>query len=231
MAASVRNTGVGSPKGARALAAYVKRIRACRVCIEQPVRAPLPHKPRPILRVTQSARLGLFSQAPGIRAHEADLPFKDPSGVRLRAWLGLDEDTFYDADFLAIAPMGFCFPGYDAKGGDLPPRRECAPTWRADLLPQLAGLELALLVGSYAQRWHLGSLAGKTLTDTVKNWETILDSSAAFGPAYLPLPHPSWRNNGWLKTNPWFEAELVPELQRRVQALLAAHQESLTQLL
>ncbi|MEO1204802.1 MAG: uracil-DNA glycosylase family protein [Pseudomonadota bacterium] len=209
--------------GERALQAQVRRIRACRLCVESPIKAPLPHTPRPILRVTQRAKLAIFSQAPGLRAHEADLPFKDPSGVRLRAWLGLGEDDFYDDAFLAIAPMGFCFPGYDAKGGDLPPRRECAPAWRADLIPRLTGLKLALLVGGYAQAWHLGALAGRNLTESVQRWETILQTTSDAGLGYLPLPHPSWRNNGWLKANPWFEQELLPELQTRVRTLLNDH--------
>ncbi|MEL7049703.1 MAG: uracil-DNA glycosylase family protein, partial [Pseudomonadota bacterium] len=138
-------------------------------------------------------------------------------------WLGLGEADFYDAEFLAIAPMGFCFPGYDAKGGDRPPRRECAPQWRRGLVDQLVGLELALLVGRYAQEWHLGPLARPTLTETVRDWDTILKVTAQSGIGYVPMPHPSWRNNGWLKANPWFEADLVPELKSRVRGLLDAH--------
>lgn len=202
-----------------ALGDLVARIRSCRICIDSPRRDPLPHQPRPVLRVDRRARLAVFSQAPGIRAHEAALPFMDPSGVRLRAWMGVDEATFYDTRCVAIAPMGFCFPGYDAKGGDLPPRRECAPAWRAELLGHLDRLRLVLLVGSYAQKWHLGPIAGANLTETVRDWQRILEETERTGPACLPLPHPSWRNNGWLKANPWFEAELVPELQARVSRL------------
>lgn len=147
----------------------------------------------------------------------------DPSGVRLRDWLGMGEELFYDADFLAIAPMGFCFPGHDAKGGDRPPRQECAPAWRAELMAHLQGLELALLVGRYAQTWHLGPLARPTVTETVRDWRDILETTRADGLAYLPLPHPSWRNNAWIKANPWFESELLPELKARVAELRSAY--------
>lgn len=200
-----------------ALAGLVRRIRSCRICVEQPLRLPLPHQPRPIVRVSRCARLAVFGQAPGIRAHDANLPFKDPSGVRLRDWMGLNEDDFYNTDIVAIAPMGFCFPGYDSKGGDLPPRRECAPAWRRDLLGRLDGLKLALLVGGYAQKWHLGARAGRNLTETVRDFARILEETEPEGLAYLPLPHPSWRNNGWIKANAWFERDLLPELRRRVK--------------
>lgn len=184
----------------------VGEIRACRVCASA-----LPHEPRPVLRVHPEARILIVGQAPGRRVHESGLPFTDPSGDRLRAWMGIDEAVFYDQRFIAIAAMGFCYPG-TVKGADLPPRRECAPLWRPRLLPLLKNLQLTLLVGSYAQRYHLGGKAGASLYDTVSNWR-------AYGDAILPLPHPSWRNSAWLKRNPWFDEELLPELRRRVSSL------------
>ncbi len=180
--------------------------------------APLPHEPRPIVQGSASARLLLASQAPGKRAHLSGRPFQDPSGIRLRFWLDLDEAAFYDPKRVAIVPMGHCFPGYDAAGGDLPPRRECAPTWRRPILDALPRLELVLLIGSYAQAWHLGSRS--RLTATVQSWRAILDGPMR--PRVLPLPHPSWRNSGWLKKNPWFEAELLPVLRAEVSALAGA---------
>ncbi|GGK31448.1 uracil-DNA glycosylase family protein [Salinarimonas ramus] len=194
-------------------------LRACRICRDAPMRGPaLPHEPRPIVQAHPSARLCIASQAPGNRAHVAGIPFLDPSGVRLRAWLGLDEATFYDPALVAIVPMGHCFPGYDSKGGDLPPRRECAPAWRSRVLAGLPNLELILVIGSYAQSWHLPDHAKAGLTDTVRNWRAILDAPRA--PKVLPLPHPSWRNNAWLKKHAWFEADLLPVLRERVQGLL-----------
>ncbi|MGF1543170.1 MAG: uracil-DNA glycosylase family protein [Parvularculaceae bacterium] len=190
------------------LDALLAEIRACRHCADD-----LPHEPRPVLQASATARVAIVGQAPGVRVHASGRPFTDPSGVRLRAWLGLDEATFYDASRVAVAPMGFCFPGLDAKGGDKPPRRECAPLWRARLMAELRDVRLFVLVGSYAQRWHLGAAAKKTLTETVANWR-------AYGPSRVPTPHPSWRNNAWLKKHPWFEAELLPSLRRRVQAAL-----------
>lgn len=192
-------------------------IRACRICRDAPVK-PLPHEPRPVLCVSETARLAVFSQAPGTRVHASGVPFTDPSGVRLRAWMGVTEAEFYDVSRVAIVPMGFCFPGNDAKGGDLPPRPECAPAWRAKVLANMPNLDVALLVGSYAQRWHLEGAAGRTLTDTMKGWRTIMEQSAR--PRFLPMPHPSWRNNGWLRANPWFEAELLPLLRAEVARLV-----------
>lgn len=174
-----------------------------------------------MLQVDTRARLAITGQAPGTRVHASGRPFTDPSGDRLRAWLGIGEDVFYDERRVAIVPMGFCFPGLDAKGGDLPPRRECAKTWRALVLAELANVELLLLVGQYAQRWHLarGHARGLSLTQTVKDWRRILEQTT--GPRLLPLPHPSWRNNAWLKANPWFESELLPVLRGEVQRLTA----------
>lgn len=188
-------------------------IRACRNCVERPDGPPLPHEPRPVLQVSSTARLAIFSQAPGTRVHESGRPFTDASGQRLRDWLGIDENDFYDASRIVIAPMGFCFPGQDAKGGDLPPRQECAMLWRARLMAELPSIETMVLVGACAQQWHLGGAARSSLTETVRSWRL-------FAPRFYPTPHPSWRNNGWLRRNPWFEAELAPELRRRVAALI-----------
>ena len=194
--------------------ATAARLRACRICRDAPLHgAPLPHEPRPVVQGSAAARLLIASQAPGNRAHRSGVPFSDPSGRRLRSWLGLDEAAFYDPTRVAILPMGACFPGLDAKGGDRPPRRECAPAWRADLLAGLPRLDLILVIGQYAQAWHLGPRPGG-LTGTVAGWRAILAASAR--PRVLPLPHPSWRNNGWLRTNPWFEAELLPVLRAEV---------------
>jgi uracil-DNA glycosylase len=189
-------------------------VRACTLCRDAPRHLPpLPVPPRPILQGSASARLCIASQAPGHRAFRSGVPFQDPSGTRLRAWLGLDEAAFYDASTVAIVPMGACFPGHDAHGGDLPPRRECAATWRTALFAGLPDLELILVIGQYAQAWHLGQQEGG-LTGTVARWREIF--SEARRPRVLPLPHPSWRNSGWLKRNPWFEAELLPVLRREV---------------
>ena len=195
------------------LSRLLKEIRSCRQCVEAPCGAPLPHQPRPVLQASKSARIAIFGQAPGTRVHASGRPFTDPSGERLRGWLGIGSEVFYDEARIAIIPMGFCFPGLDAKGGDLPPRTECAPLWRARLMAALPGVETAVLVGCYAQRWHLGERASKSLSETVAAWKD-------FAPEFFPTPHPSWRNNAWLKKNPWFEAELLPALRRRVRRLL-----------
>jgi uracil-DNA glycosylase len=192
-------------------------IRACRICIDAPRGRPLPHEPRPVLRASRTARILVCGQAPGTRVHATGVPFSDPSGDRLRAWMGVTADEFYDKRRIAIVPMGFCFPGLDAEGGDLPPRRECAEHWRAHVLAELGEIELRLLVGHYAQRWHLGETCGATLTETVAGWRAHLAAPAA---AAIPLPHPSWRNNAWIKANPWFEAELIPALRREVRRVL-----------
>ena len=195
------------------------QLRACRICRDAPrYGGALPHEPRPIIQGSASARLCIASQAPGTRAHASGIPFADRSGTRLREWLGMDETTFYDATKVAIVPMGSCFPGQDAKGGDLGPRRECAEAWRQPLFEALPGLDLVLLIGQYAQDWHLGDGFRDGLTQTVMRWREILANPRK--PRILPLPHPSWRNNGWLKKNPWFEAELLPRLQKEVRELL-----------
>lgn len=200
--------------------ALARRLQACRICRDAPrYGAALPHEPRPILQGSATARLCIASQAPGTRAHASGIPFSDRSGARLREWLGLDPQTFYDPARVAIVPMGACFPGQDAKGGDLPPRRECAETWRAPILAALPRLELVLLIGQYAQAWHMDGNFRDGLTQTVRRWRGFL--SAPRHPRVLPLPHPSWRNNGWLRNNPWFEAELLPVLRSEVRSMLS----------
>jgi uracil-DNA glycosylase len=216
-------TGTAQKEPAAEFDRLVASIRACRICRDRPSGKMLPHEPRPVFRVSPTARVCVAGQAPGTRVHASGTPYTDPSGDRLRLWMGVDADTFYDAGRrVAIVPMGFCFPGHDAKGGDLPPRRECAPAWRAEVFAAMPALELLLLVGSYAQNWHLGSLARPTLTETVADWRAIMElSTRKPGPVILPLPHPSWRNNAWIKRNPWFEAELLPALRTEVHRVLA----------
>lgn len=188
--------------------ALMTRIRACRLC-----QAHLPLGCRPVLQASPQARLLIVSQAPGRKVHETGIPFNDPSGERLRDWLGIDTATFYDAGQVAIVPMGFCFPG-TGKSGDLPPRPECAPTWHRPLLARLHQVRLTLAIGQYAQAGLLANRRGRTLTDTVQAWRDHLERGV------LPLPHPSPRNHLWLTRNPWFEADVVPELRRRVAAAL-----------
>ena len=202
---------------ASSLNRLLTQVRACRLCVEATEGAPLPHEPRPVLRVSTTARLAIVGQAPGTRVHASGIPFTDPSGVRLRDWMGVTPEEFYDLKRVAVIPMGFCYPGQDAAGADLPPRPECAPHWRTRLLAQLPQIELMLLVGGYGQRWHLGPPV-RNVTATVADWRAVL--AAHQGPRYLPLPHPSWRNNGWLKRHPWFEAELLPVLRKEVRRLL-----------
>jgi uracil-DNA glycosylase len=205
--------------GPEPLESVLRDLRACRICRDAPLYLPpLPHQPRPVIQASASARLCIASQAPGTRVHASGRPFTDPSGVRLRAWLGLDEATFYDAGKVAIVPMGHCFPGLDAKGGDRPPRRECAPVWRARVFAALPAIELIVAVGRYAQAWHLGPDEGANLSATVADWRAILARPGR--QRVLPLPHPSWRNNAWLKRNPWFEDELVPVLRDEVARLV-----------
>ncbi|KRE17718.1 uracil-DNA glycosylase [Bosea sp. Root381] len=201
------------------LDAVLHALRACRICRDAPLYLPpLPHQPRPVIQASATARLCIAGQAPGTRVHASGRPFTDPSGVRLRRWLGIDEAVFYDAAKVAVVPMGHCFPGLDAKGGDLPPRRECAPTWRARVFAAMPSVELVLAIGRYAQAWHLGPQAGAKLSATVGDWRAILERPGR--PRVLPMPHPSWRNNAWLKRNPWFEDELVPVLREEVARLV-----------
>ncbi|MQB42794.1 uracil-DNA glycosylase family protein [Rhizobium sp. ICMP 5592] len=204
------------------LQALREAIAVCRICRDAPMRGEadrLPHEPRPVAVLSSTARILIAGQAPGLRVHESGLPFNDASGDRLRQWLGVDRDSFYNPDHFAIVPMGFCFPGYDAAGSDLPPRRECAPLWRQKALDAMPQVELVLAIGQYAQVWHLGAARMASMTETVSEWRRYLLTNRS--PAVLPLPHPSWRNSGWLKRNPWFEAELLPVLQERVKILVS----------
>lgn len=201
----------------RRLARLTAEIRACRICRDAPRGRPLPHEPRPVLTPSSKARILIAGQAPGTRVHASGLSFTDPSGDRLRDWLGVTGEEFYDPDRFAIAAMGFCFPGLDAKGGDLPPRPECAPAWRARLMGAMPQIELVLAIGFHAQRWHLGPDCGRNLTETVASWRAIAARPAR--PRVFALPHPSWRNTGWLKRHPWFEAELLPALREEIATL------------
>jgi len=186
----------------RSVATLLAEVRACTICAAQ-----LPHGPRPVLQWHPKARILIAGRAPGRRVHESGVPFDDVSGDRLREWMGVTREVFYDPQQIAILPMGFCFPG-TGKAGDLPPRAECAPAWREQLLSRLRHLRLTLVVGQYAQAYHLNR-SESSLTVTVQSWRT-------YWPGSVPLPHPSPRNNIWLRRNPWFEAELLPALRQRV---------------
>lgn len=180
--------------------------RGCTICAGH-----LPLGPRPVFRVSPTARLLIIGQAPGTKVHETGIPWNDRSGDRLREWLALDHEAFYDETRIAIVPAGFCYPGRDPRGGDLPPRPECAPAWHARLFAHMPRIALTLLVGQYAQALYLGKTRKATLTETVAAWR-------AYPPDTVPLPHPSWRNTAWLKKHPWFEAELLPDLRARVSS-------------
>lgn len=186
----------------------LREIRGCTVCARE-----LPLGPRPVVRGTVTSRLLITSQAPGTRVHETGLSFNDRSGDVLRSWLGIDREMFYDESRVAVVAMGFCYPGRAASGGDLPPRRECAPLWHARLLPLFPAIRLNLLVGSYAIDYYLRKRRKRTMTETVRAWRE-------YGPRYIPLPHPSWRNVLWMRQNPWYEADVLPELRARVRAAL-----------
>ena len=209
--------------GSTNLDELVSQISRCRICIDRPIKNPLPHEPRPVLIASSSAKIAICGQAPGTRVHKSGIAFTDPSGVRLRDWMGIDETLFYDAGKIAIVPMGFCFPGLDAKGGDLPPRRECAIAWRQQILDLMPQLELLLIVGIHAQAWHFGKRRKKNLTQTVAAWREFLDDNGNNRPqpVMMPLPHPSWRNNSWLKKNSWFDRELLPELKKMIHGFTA----------
>lgn len=189
------------------LQGLLAEIAACRACAGE-----LPHEPRPVVRVSPDTRILICGQAPGRRVHESGLPFDDPSGDRLRGWLGVDRRRFYADPAFGVAAMAFCFPGTNPKGGDFPPPRRCAELWRVPLLAALPRVELTLLVGSYAQRWALGS-SRRSMTETVRAWRERL-------PGVLCLPHPSWRNTAWLRRNPWFEAEVTPFLRARIAEII-----------
>lgn len=193
----------------RSFESLISEVRACTVCAEN-----LPLGPRPVIQLDSAAGLLIASQAPGRKVHETGLPFNDVSGDRLRAWLGISREQFYDAKNVAILPMGFCFPG-TGKSGDLPPRPECAPLWRQPLLSYLNNIQLTLVIGRYAQAYHLPN-SGNSVTEVVQAWKQSW-------PSIIPLPHPSPRNNLWLRRNPWFEEELIPALRRRVAEVLGTN--------
>jgi len=190
----------------KALSELLAEVRACTLCAKH-----LPLGPRPVLQMSASARILIVGQAPGRRVHASGVPFSDPSGDRLRDWLGIDTAVFYDARRVALLPMGFCYPG-TGKAGDLPPRPECAPAWRAPLLLRMRRVELTLVIGQYALAYHLPG-SGPSVTEAVQAWR-------AHWPAVVPLPHPSPRNNLWLRKNEWFERELLPRLRERVREVL-----------
>lgn len=193
-------------RASSALDAMLANLRSCMICND------LPLGPQPLLQASAEAKILIASQAPGSKTHEKGRPFDDLSGKRLRQWLGVTEDQFYDPRLFAIIPMGFCFPG-TGKGGDLPPRPECAPAWREPLMQALPNVKLTLVLGQYALDWHLGEKKSRTLTETVQRWQE-------FWPDHLPLPHPSPRNIRWFKANPWFEEDVIPVLQERVSKLI-----------
>lgn len=191
-----------------------QEISACRICAARFAATATAHAPRPVVWFDAPARLLIAGQAPGARVQASGRPFTDASGDRLRGGLGLEADAFYDLSRMAIVPMAFCFPGYDAKGSDLPPPAICAATWRERVMASLPAVRLVLAVGGAAMRWHLGP--GK-VSGFVGDWRYWLEARGV-----LPLPHPSWRNTSWLRANPWFEAEVLPELRARVAALMEA---------
>lgn len=192
----------------RTLESLLAAVRDCRAC-----QAHLPLGPRPVLRATETARILIVGQAPGLRVHTSGIPWDDPSGERLREWMGMDKDTFYDESRIAIIPMGYCYPGR-GNGGDRPPRRECAEIWLDHLLAKLPRIRLTLLIGLHAQRHYLGSRRKSSLSETIKAWRD-------YAPRYIPLPHPSPRNTPWFQRNGWFEQLLLPELRSRIETLLA----------
>lgn len=189
------------------LKTLLEDIRACNHCAEM-----LPAGPRPVVQMGTSAKILIAGQAPGSKVHETGIPFDDPSGDRLRDWMGIDKTVFYDSAQIAILPMGFCYPG-KGKSGDLPPRPECADKWRERALQALPNVELVLVIGQYSTAYHLAGRANRNLTETVKNWQV-------YYPETMPLPHPSPRNNIWLKKNPWFQSNVLPPLRKRVGELL-----------
>jgi len=186
----------------------LSKVKSCDICLKH-----LPHGVRPVVQVDPNAQILIAGQAPGSRVHKSGIPFDDPSGERLRTWMGIDKTLFYDASKIAILPMGFCYPG-TGKSGDLPPRPECAPHWRETLLDLMPNIKLTLVIGQYAMKWHLPEANKGTVTNMVKSWKT-------HWPGKLPLPHPSPRNNIWLKKNAWFEEEIIPILQNRIRELFS----------
>ena len=187
------------------------QISRCVLCSERFAAIATRHRPKPIVWFENSARLLIIGQAPGMRVYKSGRPFTDPSGDRLRMWLGMSEDQFYDQERVAILPMAFCFPGYNAKGSDLSPPPICVSTWHAKVMDKFQSVPLTVLVGGYSQKWHLGNKSN--VTENVKSWRE-------HAPSMFPLPHPSWRNSGWLKANSWFDEKLLPDLQNRVKEVL-----------
>lgn len=185
----------------------LEKIKACEVCKEH-----LPLGPRPVVVASPLAKIVIIGQAPGTKVHASGVPWDDPSGIRLRQWLDISTESFYDESIIAIVPMGFCYPG-KGKSGDLPPRSECAPLWHKDLLEKMPNLEVVILIGTYAQKYYLMAKRKENLTVTVKDFKEYL-------PYYLPLPHPSPRNRYWLTKNPWFEKQVIPILQKRVHSII-----------
>ena len=184
-----------------------KAIGECRICAGH-----FEHDPKPIFQLSQNASVLVAGQAPGRKAHASGLPFNDPSGDRLRDWMGITREIFYDADKIAIFPMGLCYPGH-GPSGDLPPRPECAAAWRQQVMDALPGIELTLVIGTYAMDWHLGKAKKPNVTETVRAWKS-------YAPAIIPLPHPSPRNNRWLRINPWFESDVLPVLRSKIREYL-----------
>lgn len=193
------------------MAGLAREIAACRICAQRFAETATGHEPRPVVWFRPGARMLIAGQAPGARVHQSGKPFDDPSGDRLRDWLGLSSHEFYDTARVAIVPMAFCFPGYDAKGSDLPPPKVCGQTWHDRVMQELASVRLTVLVGGYAHKYHLGVKTG--VTETVKAWRER-------APEVFTLPHPSWRNTAWLRKNPWFEAEVLPPLRDRVKEVM-----------
>ena len=187
------------------------QVKSCNICRKIFSETKTKHSPRPVVRGKSTAKILIAGQAPGVRVHKSGVPFSDSSGDVLRDWMGLKKDDFYDETNVAIIPMAFCFPGNDARGSDLPPPKICAKTWRSSILKNFENFELQLLVGSFAQKWHLDTDC--SMTDVVQNWRN-------YSPKIFPLPHPSWRNRSWLKKNFWFERELVPVLRHKVRGIL-----------
>ena len=192
---------------------FKQRLQTCRLCAQDFANTKTAHEPRPVTWFQSSARILIAGQAPGMRVHQSGVPFDDRSGDRLRDWLGLTCATFYDQAKAAIVPMAFCFPGYDGKGADLPPPPRCAKAWRSQALEHLPNVATAIVIGRYAQHWHLGETAKRAgVTATVQDWRK-------YAPEVFVIPHPSWRNNAFLRKNPWFETDLLPELKQHVSAL------------
>lgn len=215
------------------LAELQQQINSCTICRDHPLNGnPLDHEPHPVCISSTTAKIAICGQAPGIRVHNTGIPFNDPSGTRLREWLDVTSEEFYDSNHFALIPMGFCFPGYDKHGSDLPPRRECRITWHDQVFSLMPQLQFIIAIGSHAQNYHLrrnptyrdylqAQPKPVNTTTTVKNWRRYIESNQNTGPEILPLPHPSWRNSGWLKRNLWLEKELLPVLRQKTHQFMA----------